>query len=114
MIAQAVRCIGHPGEPEIGTVSENGGHQRQLIRCRIAGAQMRESIGEPGPDIDIAQDIGARYDRPSESCIVVGRNGKALQVTACPDRQLFFQPIKERRIRWRNDHHLSRQTNSAS
>jgi hypothetical protein len=37
MVADAVRCIGHAGQAEIGAVREHRGEQRRLVRRRAAG-----------------------------------------------------------------------------
>jgi hypothetical protein len=50
--------IGHRSEPEIDAVSENCSQQGFLVFRRSPIPLMREAAGEPGPAVDIEQDIG--------------------------------------------------------
>ena len=63
VVADAVRRVGHTSQAEIGAVREHRGQERRLVRRRVAGAQMREAIGEAGPGIDIAQELGDAHPR---------------------------------------------------
>ena len=63
MVAEAARRVGHAGEAEIGAVGEHRRQQRRFVGGRIAGAQMREPVGESGPRIDIAQHLGDPHPR---------------------------------------------------
>ena len=62
-IAEAARRVGHAGEAEVGAVGENRRQQRRYIGGRIAGAQMGEPVGEAGPAVDVAQDLGDPHTR---------------------------------------------------
>ena len=63
VVADAVRRVGHAGETKIGAVREHRGQECRLVRCRVAGAQMREAIGEASPGIDVAQELGDAHPR---------------------------------------------------
>jgi hypothetical protein len=51
VITDAVRRVGHAGEAKIGAVCEDCGQQRRLVCCGVAGAQMREAVGESCPGV---------------------------------------------------------------
>ena len=58
MVTETARCVGHAGEAQIGAVGKHRRQQRGFVGGGIAGAQMHESVGESGPPVDIAQDLG--------------------------------------------------------
>ena len=58
MVAEAARRVGHASEAQIGAVGEHRRQQRRFVGGGIAGAQMREPVGESGPSVDIAQNLG--------------------------------------------------------
>ena len=63
MVAETARGIGHARQAEIGAVGENRREQGRLVGCRVAGAQVREVVGEAGPGIDIGQNLGDAHPR---------------------------------------------------
>jgi len=44
--------------PRFVPSAKERGQQRRFVDGRIAGAQMRETIGKSGPAVDIAQNLG--------------------------------------------------------
>lgn len=116
VVTEAVRRIGHAGEAEISAVREHRGQQGWLVCRRVAGAQMREAIGESGPGIDIAQDFGDAHPRqhPVQSDGQVARRFRhrrlhpgdveiaffdldAIEFAACRPRHYEIQPLMQRR-----------------
>ena len=57
-IAEAARRVGHAGEAEVGAIGEDRCQERGDIGSRIAGPRMGEPVGEAGPAVDVAQDLG--------------------------------------------------------
>ena len=48
----------HLRDAEIDAVGEYGGEQQKLIFRRLAGLQMSEVFAEPGPAVDLQEQVG--------------------------------------------------------
>jgi hypothetical protein len=64
-IAKAARRVGHAGKTEVGAVGKDRCQESGDIGSRIAGPQMGEPVGEAGPAVDVAQDLGDPRARPA-------------------------------------------------
>jgi hypothetical protein len=62
-VAEAARRVGHAGKAEVGAVGENRCQERWYIAGRIAGAQVGEPVGEAGPAVNVAQNLGDPHTR---------------------------------------------------
>ena len=87
----ARQASSHARKTEIDAVGEHGSHQSSRIVRRRAGTQMRETVGEPCPGMDLRKKLGDAQTRQHRVEAANDRVGLlVLRLANRTDRQAFL------------------------